>query len=145
MKKLMLTYQTLSMGSDDPTQRWIIEASKAAGVNLVPFFEQWRFSVSADTKSRIAALNLGPVPFNIVSWRVRFEAMGFRRRGPGGCGVGVCIPQSPPPRAPNPMDAMLGGVSETCKASVELCSAPLLSLLLAACHVRATRAAARLG
>lgn len=67
MKKLMLLYQTLQLGGDDRTQRWIIEASKAAEMDLITFFEQWRFTVTADTRSRVAALNLPPVSFNVVS------------------------------------------------------------------------------
>lgn len=69
MKKLMLLYQTLELNGDDSTQRWIIEASKAADMDLIPFFEKWRFAVNADTRSRIEALNLPPVSFNIVSGR----------------------------------------------------------------------------
>ena len=30
MKKLLLTYQTLDLGTDDKLQRWILEASNAA-------------------------------------------------------------------------------------------------------------------
>lgn len=63
----MLTYQSLDgqVATGDPQiQRWILETSKAAGQNLIPYFETWKWPVSSDTRTAIAALNLAPMAFN---------------------------------------------------------------------------------
>jgi len=68
MKNLMWTYQALDgkLSTDnDKIQRWILEASKAAGQDLTPFFTKWKFTVDKATRDAIAALSLAAIKFDV--------------------------------------------------------------------------------
>ena len=66
----MATYQAIEAsgtvsGDAAENQRWILESSKAAGQDLIPFYEQWKLPVEPATRTAVAALGLAPIKFNV--------------------------------------------------------------------------------
>lgn len=65
LKRMQELQGTAAVANDNAKcNTWVLEASKAAGKNLVPFHKAWKFPVTAETEAAVAALGLPPLQFD---------------------------------------------------------------------------------
>jgi hypothetical protein len=63
MRDTIVSYADLSNDQkpntdDEKIQTWVIQQSKAAGMNLAAYYKRWGWPVSAATEGTLAGLNL---------------------------------------------------------------------------------------